>query len=168
MRTRKDKPVKADGVYSRVIPCRECRRLSFFPHRSGPNAWRSQGSWALPRPRLISDNFDLHIPPRTCSECHMNLSIFTELRKCDLCGITGTPKRVQWRSDVGYWNLDRNHLMRVDFSDRSRPKDTLCMACWNKVRPIVKRLNECADNAALLRKMKREIQEWQKSQRQAA
>ena len=87
---------------------------------------------------------------------------FTELRTCDLCGKTSTPKKVQYRSLCIRWNVDDK---KHDFETRG--KDTLCMGCWNKVRIVVKRQNEVETNRRLINKLNRERLKWQKSQTQA-
>ena len=81
----------------------------------------------------------------------------TWLNTCEVCGKTSTPKKVHYRSGVSCWNY-------INMKEFSPTKDTLCMGCWNKLKPIVKRQNEAKEIKRLINKLLRESRKWQKSQ----
>ena len=80
------------------------------------------------------------------------------LYQCDLCNRIGTNKVVQYRNDVWCWNLDGTYQL----SDK-KSKDYLCMSCWNKIRPLVKRENLAYETKTLINKLKREVTKCQQS-----
>lgn len=82
----------------------------------------------------------------------------TPLNTCDLCGKFSTPKNIHAREDCYNWNREPG--------DYETPtKDVLCMACWNKIRPVAKKRKEVQECAGLLRKLKRQITEANKMER---
>lgn len=60
---------------------------------------------------------------------------YSKLQFCDFCKKHGGPKKIQYRP----------HEHR-----------TLCMSCWNKLRPIQKALNETEATKSLIRKLDKE------------
>ena len=90
----------------------------------------------------------------------------TTLKMCEVCGFSSTPKKVHYRSMIYGWNVDKTiNGTWLDYSQES--KTTLCMKCWNKIRPIVKAEEEANKNQLLINKLNREMGKWQKSQQQA-
>lgn len=101
----------------------------------------------------------------------------TWLRTCDLCGVMGTPKKIQYRSLCYDWHLRSKQDYKKEYGNLKGyflstyrkgegGKNTLCMGCWNKVRVIVKAQNEAEDIDRLKNKLNRERLKWLKSQTQ--
>ncbi len=66
-------------------------------------------------------------------------AVFAPVRTCQRCGLLGSPRRVSYRSDVYGWNKEHPR-------DWSAPDiSTLCMSCWNKVRPVMKMKEQAAE-----------------------
>ena len=84
---------------------------------------------------------------------------YTPLRTCDLCKKVSTPRNISWRSDCFYWN-------RNGRNDYPPDQSTLCVSCWNKVKPLVKMQAELKGIKKLNAKVYREVLKWQKSQTQ--
>lgn len=80
----------------------------------------------------------------------------TKLRTCQVCGLVSTPKRVQYRSTLHGWDLERGDYV-------SETKSTLCMGCYNKVRHIYRVANECEKLLKSIRRMKRDLHESAKN-----
>lgn len=85
----------------------------------------------------------------------------TKLNTCDLCGKTSTPKKVNYRNDVYRWNGQGK-------DDYSPSKSLLCMSCWNKVKPLVKREEEADEMKRFINHMKKEISNERKNQNDRA
>ena len=67
----------------------------------------------------------------------------TTLNTCCACGKIGIPRRIQHRSNVLWWHLERQELKYGYPKDYSVPDmSMLCMSCWNKARSIVKKQQE--------------------------
>ena len=73
---------------------------------------------------------------------------------CDLCEIWKNARYVYWRSNVYEWLTD---------DCRQNRKNTLCTACWNKVKPIAKAKREADEIKYLYNKLNREALKWHKS-----
>jgi len=84
----------------------------------------------------------------------------TWLRTCDLCGKISTPKKIQYRSNEAYWNWHN----KKDYG--AKRMGTLCMSCWNKVRPLVKQEETYEKTRLLINKLNRERLICQKLQTQ--
>ena len=76
---------------------------------------------------------------------------YSPIRACDLCGKLGNKRRVMIRNDVYSWNKEH----KKDYT--TKLKNMLCMSCWNKVRPIYYKEQECDALLFLIRKLEREI-----------
>lgn len=78
---------------------------------------------------------------------------------CELCGKFGSPMSIKTRFNLYGWN-------RVSKEDRAKTpsKDTLCMACWNSVRRIVRKEKEADECRRLLNKIERVISNERKNQ----
>lgn len=85
---------------------------------------------------------------------------YTEINTCALCGTMGPKKSVRARLDVWGWNLNRN-----DYEKAS--KHVLCVPCWNKVRPFEKKVEEAGAIESLVKELRKETNECQRSQQQA-
>jgi hypothetical protein len=86
----------------------------------------------------------------------------TKLVECELCGFRSTPKKVSHRGDTFGWNFES----RKDYTTKT--KSTLCMGCWNKVRPIVKRQEEAEECRSIINKINRSISDERKNQNNRA
>ena len=76
---------------------------------------------------------------------------YTPLVTCQQCGLTSTPKKVQYRSLAAHWpRFDRHDYLTPD-------KGTLCMSCWNKVRVVVKISQEVEETRTLINRLRRSI-----------
>jgi len=76
---------------------------------------------------------------------------YCPLVTCQLCMKTGSTKSIRPR-DVWGWN--REH--KDDYEAMKR--DVLCMSCYNKVRPIVKKSRELEECRKLINRITKEIQ----------
>jgi hypothetical protein len=82
----------------------------------------------------------------------------TKLTQCELCGFVSTSKKIVYRSDVSTWNWRHE-------KDWAAPsKSTLCMSCYNKVRPIDKRIQDIWASQLLINALKREVTNERKNQ----
>lgn len=70
---------------------------------------------------------------------------YTPLQNCELCGKLGTPRKVCYRNSAYGWVGNEGY--------EPLEKNTLCLGCWNKVRPIVEKQKELAANKKLLNKL---------------
>ncbi len=101
-----------------------------------------------------------------CFDCDCNLRAFSKLENCFLCNKLGTKKRVSARNDCYGWNNE----IRVREKDRYKAHEDytknylLCTGCWNKIKPIAKRLNEVDEIRILINKLDREISKCRKLQ----
>lgn len=86
----------------------------------------------------------------------------TTLITCDVCGKTSTPKKVQERTDCWGWNIANPNKDHVTPS-----KHTLCMGCWNKVRPLVRKAELYRETKSLINKLNKEQRQWRKSNQAA-
>lgn len=78
---------------------------------------------------------------------------YSPLFVCELCEKLGPKKKIQYRNDCYLY----------EHRDRYRSgTPLLCMGCWNKIRPLVKRIREAQENDKLIRKMKRELRELER------
>lgn len=77
-------------------------------------------------------------PGKRTRLCH---AWYTPLRACQLCGLLGTPKRVQYRS--------RCHAI-------TDGRAVLCMGCWNRIRPLAALQSAIGELQSLQRKLLRE------------
>ena len=103
----------------------------------------------------------LSAPPRTNGYCTNESGMCEaclQIRHCDLCGKEGTAATIYTRNDVRGWNFDGRH----DYT--TKPKDCLCMACWNKVRAIVRKEEQADECRRLLNKLTRSISDERKNQ----
>jgi len=75
----------------------------------------------------------------------------TQLNECQVCGLTRTSRHVRHRVGLYGWDLD-------GYADRYKPsKTTLCTTCWNRVRALHKRANECEELRKLIKNTIKEI-----------
>lgn len=88
-----------------------------------------------------------------------HIAPYSPLYCCDVCGVIGGARNVTCRSDVYGWN-------RTSDADPTTSKDTLCMACWNRIRPLVKREREAARNKTLINRINNEIRNGRKQREQ--
>lgn len=71
---------------------------------------------------------------------------YTPLRSCDNCGRVGNAKQIKARNDC--FDLQYNTACC-----------TMCMACWNRLRPVIhglKKLRECQSLVNKIRRLARE------------
>lgn len=101
----------------------------------------------------------------------------TWLLTCDLCGVVGVPKKIQYRSSCYGWHRRTKQDYKKEhgnlkgyflstYKEGEGGKNTLCMGCWNKVRVIVKAQDEAEEIDKLKNKLNRERLKWLKSQTQ--
>jgi len=75
----------------------------------------------------------------------------TALNVCEVCARIGTIRQVRYRTNISGWDLD-------GYADRYKPsKTTLCTACWNRVRALHKRANECEELRKLIKNTIKEL-----------
>ena len=83
--------------------------------------------------------WDYAMPPRKDGKPRVARSprywLYTPLQDCERCGRRSTPKNVQYRSGLSL---------------------TLCMGCWNMLRPISRAIEEVEVLRKLCRKIERE------------
>lgn len=75
---------------------------------------------------------------------------YTPLRVCELCSLLSTPKRIQYRWDCFSWDMSKKEWFK------SNKDGVLCMSCWNKLKPVMKREREVDLNRYLINKINRE------------
>jgi len=89
----------------------------------------------------------------------------TKLFTCDVCGAVGGNAKVQFRPDVRFWNYDKEmRKVGIQFTEKS----TLCMRCWESIRPIVKNELEAEAIREQIKQFNKEYRKWQRLQKQAS
>lgn len=97
---------------------------------------------------------------------------------CDNCDKKGTVKNIQYRPSCDGWsditkkeyvksNGNLKGFYKEKFKNGTKSNAVLCMACWNKIRVIVKTQCEAEEIDRLKNKLNRERLKWLKSQTQA-
>lgn len=96
--------------------------------------------------------------PRKRGECEY--AWFTPLLTCQLCGFFSTPRNVRDRDDCYQYDHRPDHQrdqLRFNYEMKvgNWGTPTLCTGCWNKVRAIIRRVDELRDLHTLVRKLQR-------------
>jgi hypothetical protein len=73
----------------------------------------------------------------------MQSAWYSPFQQCRECGVWGVPKRVQYRP--------------ICFDVHKRLEPIYCMACWNRLRVIVRREEDAEFAACAARKIIREV-----------
>ena len=73
----------------------------------------------------------------------MHHAWYTPIRTCDMCGKRGSPRKIAWRSGCYGYVAPGSPGM-------------LCMACWNRAKPILKLQEEVRFLKYAANKIKRE------------
>ena len=79
----------------------------------------------------------------------------TILIQCENCLTLSTPRKVNHKSKSGFF-------IGSKYSDYI-PSKTLCMGCWNQIRPLVKRLDDLETALKLVRSTKKKFNEITKN-----
>jgi hypothetical protein len=135
-----------------VAPCDKCGKMC---RDTRAESAMSKKKWGQ----------QISIPPRTngffldligvCQECRNK-------RVCSCCGKDGTNKNIRIRNDVYGWN----RVSKDDYATAS--KSLLCMSCWNKIRPIVKKQEESEICFSLIRTINKELKNGNQDNRRIA
>lgn len=136
------------GRWCMVAPCSKCGR---FCSDTSYESLFSRAKWGT----------KLSAPTRTirfwtddgmCGDC-------LRFRRCCLCGKEGTATTIYTRTGIGGWDLES----RIEIYTK-KTKDCICMACWNKVRAIVRKQDEADECRRFLKKLARSISDERKNQ----
>ena len=82
---------------------------------------------------------------------------YVPLRVCELCSLISTPKRIQYRGGLVYWDMNG----RKEWW-KSKKNGVLCMSCWNKLRPVIKKEMDVYLNRDQINKINRELTKYVK------
>lgn len=74
---------------------------------------------------------------------------YTPLFTCELCGRFGAPMRVRPRDDL----FDAEVAHWTDYKRGNSP--TLCTGCWNRLRPLYRRLADLGELRQLAKRLER-------------
>ena len=88
---------------------------------------------------------------------------FTALRVCRDCGLRSTPKRIQNRREVFPLEIERL-LYNPDWFEYREDSYDLCMACYNKRKPLLKAAEDARENKRLIYRIQKEISNVRKDQ----
>lgn len=172
-----DHPNGASGPFNLVAICRECRRTMHdvfteharyarktYPFAVGRRRSNDWSKYSFPRGRTVerrlSPSVDAIDNRRVCDDCAYVK--WSEVRRCSLCGIFGSARKVQGRSHVYRWKA------QSDDDSWGPDDDVLCTGCWNRVRALVDRANEADEIRRLAAKLERAIKHGNENKRQAA
>lgn len=153
---------KSFREYSPIAFCPFCGRAALSwnlygrqrrPMVDGPHRWMAM--W--PNDAMSPKYYERATWEWCCNECGRHPVCVVQ--PCDLCGNfkESKPTGVLYRSGVYGWN-------RRSATDYVTPsKHTLCVACWNRIKPIARQRESIEAASVLLNRLRREIRARNKS-----
>lgn len=135
------------GRWCLVAPCTRCGK---FCRDTSTESLYGNSKWGTAVSKPPRTNGHWFYSNGLCDAC-------AKIRFCELCGKEGTTSTI-YRRDVFGWNFESPK------DCTTKPKNVLCMSCWNKVRAIVRKRDATDEIRILLNKLTKAISDERKNQ----